>query len=139
MLPSWALGGAAAGHRLVSAAAGIGGVSVTVGTRSSKYLFGVVCCCLATLGWSLSGMFVRTVPDLDGWTVNGYRAPACALFLLVYLAVRYRGGMWRHLWPRRQPYALLIAGSFFAIGSTLYVSAVTIGTVASVSVLGATS
>lgn len=112
---------------------------MTVGTRSSKYLFGVVCCCLATLGWSLSGLFVRTVPDLDGWTVNGYRAPATAVFLLIYLALRYRGAMWRHLWPRRQPHALLIAGLFFAVGSTLYVTAVTKGTVASVSVLGATS
>jgi drug/metabolite transporter (DMT)-like permease len=84
-------------------------------------------------------MFVRTVPDLDGWTVNGYRAPACSLFLLIYLAIRYRGQMWRHLWPKRQPHALLIAGLFFAVGSTAYVTAVTMGTVASVSVLGATS
>ena len=112
---------------------------MTVGTRSSKYLFGVVCCCLATLGWSLSGVFVRTAPELGGWEVNGYRAPACSLFLLIYLAIRYRGDMWRHLWPKHQPYALLIAGLFFAAGSTLYVTALTKGTVASVSVLGATS
>jgi drug/metabolite transporter (DMT)-like permease len=111
----------------------------TSSSGGSKYLLGVVCCCLATLGWSLSGLFVRTVPELDGWTVNGYRAPACSLFLLVYLAARYRGQMWRHLWPKRQPHALLIAGLFFALGSTLYVTAVTKGTVASVSVLGATS
>ena len=43
------------------------------------------------------------------------------------------------LWPKRQPHALLIAGLFFAVGSTLYVDALTKGTVASVSVLGATS
>lgn len=112
---------------------------MTAGARSSKYLLGVVCCCLATLGWSLSGLFVRTAPELDGWAVNGYRAPATSVFLFIYLALRYRGAMWRHLWPRRQPYALLIAGLFFATGSTLYVTALTQGTVASVSVLGATS
>jgi drug/metabolite transporter (DMT)-like permease len=111
-------------------------VSATAG--SSKYLFGIACVCLATLGWSLSGLFVRWVPGLDGWTVNGYRAPAMSICLLLYLALRYRGDLLRHLWPR-QPQALLIVGAFFGIGSTLYVYALTMGNVASVSVLGATS
>ena len=106
--------------------------------RSSRYLFGIACCCLATLGWSLSGLFVRWVPELDGWGVNGYRAPATSICLLVYLAARYRGDLMRHLWPK-QPQALLAVGLFFGIGSTLYVYALTMGTVASVSVLGATS
>jgi DME family drug/metabolite transporter len=111
---------------------------MTAAARSSRYLFGIACCCLATLGWSLSGQFVRWVPELDGWTVNGYRAPATAICLLIYLALRYRGDLGRHLWPK-QPQALLAVGIFFGVGSTLYVSAVTIGSVASVSVLGATS
>jgi len=111
---------------------------MTVPARSSRYLFGIGCCCLATLGWSLSGLFVRWVPELDGWTINGYRAPATAICLLIYLALRYRSDLGRHLWPK-QPQALLVVGTFFGVGSTLYVSAVTIGSVASVSVLGATS
>ena len=111
---------------------------MTAAARSSRYLFGIACCCLATLGWSLSGLFVRWVPELDGWTVNGYRAPATAICLLIYLALRYRADLGRHLWPKR-PQALLAVGIFFGVGSTLYVSAVTIGSVASVSVLGATS
>src|SRR5882724_8071570 len=106
--------------------------------RSSRYLFGIGCCCLATLGWSLSGLFVRWVPGLDGWAVNGYRAPATSICLLIYLALRYRGELMRHLWPK-QPQALLVVGLFFGVGSTLYVYALTMGTVASVSVLGATS
>lgn len=112
---------------------------MTAAGRSSKYLWGVFCVCLATLGWSLSGLFVRTAPELDGWAVNGYRAPATSIFLLIYLVLRYRGAVWRHLWPARQPHALVIAALFFGIGSTLYVTALTMGTVASVSVLGATA
>ncbi len=105
---------------------------------SSKYLWGIACVCLATVGWSLSGLFVRWVPGLDGWAVNGYRAPATSICLLVYLALRYRRDLLRHLWPR-QPQALFLVGAFFGVGSTLYVYALTMGTVASVSVLGATS
>lgn len=111
---------------------------MTAADRSSRYVFGVACCSLATLGWSLSGLFVRWVPDLDAWTINGYRGPATALFLLTYLAIRYRSDLPRHLWPE-QPQALIAVGTFFAVGSTLYVCAVAMGTVASVSVLGATS
>ena len=111
---------------------------MTAADRSSRYLFGIGCCCLATLGWSLSGLFVRWVPDLDGWSVNGYRAPATAVCLLIYLAVRYRTKLPRHLWPK-QPQALFVVAAFFGIGSTLYVYALTMGNVASVSVLCATS
>ena len=111
---------------------------MTVPARSSRYLFGIGCCCLATLGWSLSGLFVRWVPELDGWSVNGYRAPATAVCLLIYLAVRYRTELPRHLWPK-QAQALFAVAGFFGIGSTLYVYALTMGNVASVSVLCATS
>ena len=68
---------------------------MTVPVRSSRYLFGIGCCCLATLGWSLSGLFVRWVPGLDGWAVNGYRAPATSICLLIYLALRYRSELRR--------------------------------------------
>jgi drug/metabolite transporter, DME family len=111
---------------------------MTAADRSSRYLLGIACCCLATLGWSLSGVFVRWVPELDGWGINGYRAPATAICLLIYLAARYRGELMRHLWPKQRQ-ALFVVAGFFGIGSTLYVYALTMGTVASVSVLGATS
>ena len=54
------------------------------------------------------------------------------------LSLRYRGELPRHLGPK-EPQALLSVGIFFGVGSTFYVYALTKGTVASVSVLGATS
>lgn len=126
-------------RKLALRSAGLSGeFGVSAAAGSSKYLWGVACVCLATLGWSLSGLFVRWVPELDGWTVNGYRAPATSICLLIYLALRYRGDLLRHFWPR-QPQALLIAAAYFGIGTTLYAYALTVGNVASVSVLGATS
>jgi hypothetical protein len=34
------------------------------------YGTGVIFVLLATLGWSLSGLFVRLMPDLNGWQLN---------------------------------------------------------------------
>ena len=36
---------------------------------------------VATLGWSLSGMFVRALPRLDSWTINAFRGINMALVL----------------------------------------------------------
>ncbi len=106
--------------------------------RRQRVGWGILCVMLATLGWSLSGVFVRALPGLDAWTMNAYRAGSTSVLLLVYLAVRYRGALGRHLWPG-QPHALAIAGVFFAGGSTLYLLALTMASVASVSCLGATA
>ena len=105
-----------------------------VGSRS----YGIALVAAAAVLWSTGGLFVRWVPELDGWGVNGYRAPATAVCLLIYLAVRYRSELPRHLWPK-QPQALFGVAAFFGVGSTLYVYALTMGNVASVSVLCATS
>ncbi len=102
------------------------------------YLRGILFCCLATVCWSLSGAFVRSVPTLDPWTVNAYRGLSAGISLLIYLCVRYRGGVVARLMPA-EPLGFAISAFFFAAGSTLYIVALSMASVASVSVLGATS
>jgi len=41
-----------------------------LGTSEQSYGSGVFFVFLATLGWSLSGIFVRLMPELDGWQLN---------------------------------------------------------------------
>jgi drug/metabolite transporter (DMT)-like permease len=100
--------------------------------------WGVACVVLATLGWSLSGVFVRALPGLEAWTMNAYRAGCTSILLLVYLAIRYRADVGRHLWPAER-HGLVIVGIVFAGGSTLYLLALTMASVASVACIGATA
>lgn len=102
------------------------------------YLRGILFCCLATVCWSLSGAFVRSVPAVDPWTINAYRGFSTGICLLIYMLVRYRGDAVRRIFPA-QPLGFVIAAGFFAGGSTLYILALSMASVASVSVLGATS
>jgi len=93
---------------------------------------------LATLGWSLSGLFVRLMPDLDGWQINCWRGYWMAVALMIYLVAVYGRGAYRKFLdiPR---VALFASALFFALGSTLYVSSLTMVSTATVSVIGATS
>jgi drug/metabolite transporter (DMT)-like permease len=93
---------------------------------------------MATVGWSLSGAFVRHLPGLTGWQINCWRGLFMALALLLWLTVRYRSQL-----PARvaevPKVALIAAGSFFALGSTLYVTALTMASTANVACLTATA
>lgn len=103
-----------------------------------SYGTGVIYVLLATLGWSLSGIFVRFMPGLDGWQINCWRGLFLAIVLFLYLAAIYRGHVFtqfRNLpWP-----ALLATAIFFSFGSTMYVAALTKLSVATVSVIGASA
>jgi EamA domain-containing membrane protein RarD len=57
--------------------------------RPQSYAAGVVLVILATVGWSLSGMFVRFVPELNGWQINCWRGYWMSTCLLIYLTFRY--------------------------------------------------
>ena len=93
---------------------------------------------LATLGWSLSGVFVRLLPGLDGWQINCWRGYWMSVALLVYLLAVYGRGTAAKF--REVPLvALLAAAGFFSLGSTLYVTSLTMVSTAVVSVIGATS
>lgn len=111
-----------------------------IATRSEAggYLRGIMFCCLATVCWSLSGAFVRSVPAVDPWTINAYRGLSTGFCLLIYMMLRYRRATISHILPR-EPMAFIVSAGFFAAGTTLYILALSMASVASVSVLGATS
>jgi len=103
-----------------------------------KYLLGIVLVVLATVGWSLAGIFVRFLPELSGWQINSWRGLSLSIFLLIYLIVAY-GRDWQRRF-RAVPTTAMLAGSgFFAVGSTLYVTSLTLTSTANVSCIGAMS
>ena len=94
---------------------------------------------LAVAGFSLSGAFVRHVPGLTGWQINCWRGLAMAATLSLYLILAYGlNGAWQRL-RAVPPAAMLACAGFFAVGSTLYVTALTLTSTANVSAIGATS
>lgn len=102
------------------------------------YGTGVLFVLLATVGWSLAGVFVRFLPGLDGWQINCWRGFWMSVFLLVYLVAVYgRDTLARF---RAIPlFALCATAAFFTAGSTLYVTSLTLAGTATVSVIGALS
>ena len=93
---------------------------------------------MATLGWSLSGLFVRFMPELDGWQINCWRGFWTCTALLCFLVAQY-GSEAFSLFRRIPLAALLLSAGFFAFGSTMYVISLTLASVGVVSVIGATS
>jgi drug/metabolite transporter, DME family len=104
----------------------------------SPYARGVLLVIAATVLWSLSGLFVRNVPSVDPWTLNAYRGFSTGCFLSLYMLIRYGRAAWGHV-AQSGLKAILLSGGFFALGSTLYIVALSLASVASVSCLGATS
>lgn len=102
------------------------------------YQAGVVFVLLATLGWSLSGTFVRFMPNLDGWQINCWRGFWTGVILFVYLAITYGKDVFRRFLAVPTP-ALLASALFFSIGSTMYVASLALISTAVVSVIGATA
>ena len=92
----------------------------------------------ATLFWSLSGVFVRWLPGVDPWTFNAWRGLGMGLALVAWTLVRYGRGAGALFW-RADPVAVLTAAGFFALGSSLYILAMQLTSIAAVSCLGATS
>jgi drug/metabolite transporter (DMT)-like permease len=97
---------------------------------------GVFYVLLAVLGWSLSGVFVRFLPDLSGWQINCWRGYWMSVALLIYLVAVY--GRDTHRRFLEIPWKGMVgAAFFFAFGSTLYVTSLTYASTAVVSVIGA--
>jgi drug/metabolite transporter, DME family len=99
---------------------------------------GVLYVLLANLGWSLSGIFVRSLPNLDFWQINCWRGYWAACALLAYLIVAYGRQVPQKFRELPRP-AMVLSALFFAVGTTFYVLSLTKISTATVSVIGATS
>jgi drug/metabolite transporter, DME family len=99
---------------------------------------GVVYVLLANLGWSLSGIFVRSLPSLDFWQINCWRGYWAAFALLAYLVIAYGRNVPQKFRELPRP-AMILSAFFFAVGTTFYVLSLTKISTATVSVIGATS
>jgi drug/metabolite transporter (DMT)-like permease len=108
------------------------------GSRPGDYAIGLACTFGATLLWSLSGVFVRLLPDLDTFQINGWRGLFAAVAVLVILGARGAGGLARRF-VRLDPTAAGLLAGFFAIGSTNYILALERASVAAVACLAAGS
>ena len=101
-------------------------------------LRGILLVAGATFFWSLSGVFVRWLPDIDPWSFNAFRGLGLGLSMALWIALRYGRGSLNLL--RRSPVAgLLVSAGFFALGSSLYIASLDLASVAAVSCLTATS
>ena len=103
-----------------------------------SYRTGILYVLVAELGWSLSGIFVRLMPDLSGWQLNCWRGYWTGVWLLAFLIIIYGRGTWSKF-RAVPPAGLIFSAGFFAAGSTLYVTSLTLVNTATVSVIGATS
>jgi drug/metabolite transporter, DME family len=108
------------------------------GESTQTYTRGVSFVLLATLGWSLSGLFVRLMPELSGWELNCWRGFWTAVSILCYLVMTY-GHNTLAVFQRVPLPALLLSAGFFAFGSTMYVTSLTLVSTAVISIIGATS
>jgi drug/metabolite transporter, DME family len=109
------------------------------GPREQTFATGITFVLLATLGWSLSGIFVRFLPGLSGWEINCWRGLSMSLALVAWLLAMYglRGTIEKfHAIPLP---AMVACAGFFALGSTLYVTSLTLTSTANVSAIGAIS
>ena len=106
--------------------------------HSSQSKQGVALVVMATLGWSLSGLFVRLLPGLDGWQITCWRGFWLSITLLVYLGARHGTGVAQAFKdvPRG---AMIVSAICFAVGTTCYVASLTLVNTATVSTIGATS
>lgn len=104
----------------------------------SNFMKGVLLIGGATLFWSLSGVFLRFVPTVDPWTLNAYRGASMSLALLVWMLLSQRRALIGHF-RKSAPLALFATACFFGVGSSLYVLAMQMASVAAVSCVAATS
>jgi drug/metabolite transporter (DMT)-like permease len=97
---------------------------------------GIALLLLATIGWSLSGIFVRFMPGIDGWQINAWRGLTTAVVLSLYLVAAHGRQTWQHV-AAVPPKALAIYALCFTTGSTFYIISLTLTSTATVATIGA--
>jgi len=107
-------------------------------TERHRYLKGVALIVAATILLSLSGVFVRLMATNDPWLINGYRAGSMSITLVVFLLATYGRQTWSRFASIERP-TMLSVSLFFAVGTTLYVVALSRTSIANVSCLTATA
>jgi drug/metabolite transporter (DMT)-like permease len=106
--------------------------------KQQSFRAGIIMVLLATVCWSLAGMFVRLVPGLNGWQINCWRGFSMGVVLMLWLLLIYGRNTPARF--REIPLGAMISSAgFFALGSTMYVTALTFTSTANVSALGATA
>jgi drug/metabolite transporter, DME family len=103
-----------------------------------NYLKGVAIMVAATVLLSLSGVFVRLLTTTDPWQINSYRAGSMSVALLVFLLAVYGRQTWSRF-AAIERRAMLAVSLVFAVGSTLYVVAISRTSIANVACLTATA
>ena len=73
---------------------------------------------LATVGWSLSGLFVRFMPELSGFQINCWRGFWTSVTILCYLVLVY-GSDAVNVFSRIPMMGLLLSAGFFACFSAI--------------------
>jgi drug/metabolite transporter (DMT)-like permease len=104
------------------------------GFNRRDYAKGVAAVLAATLFWSLSGLFIRVIPNADVWQITAGRAITMSLGLLLFLLAIYGRGTFARF-HKIDRWALLGAAGFFAVGSTLYIVSLTLAGTANVACL----
>ena len=107
-------------------------------TQRRDYLKGFLLVFASTVLFSLSGVFVRLLTAPDPWRISFYRAGSMSIAVLAFLVTLYGRQTW-HRFAALDRRALLAVSLFFALGSTLYILAVSRTSVANVSCLTATA
>lgn len=113
-------------------------LAVPVLVPAPRRLLGFLLVLGASFGWSLAGLFTRLLEDTPPLAANGARSLGMSLALTLYLVVRYGRELPARI--RRVPLAAHLAcGTFFAVGSSLYIVSYSLASVAVVACLGSLS
>ena len=91
---------------------------------------------LAPIFWSITGLVIRLLEESDEWQINFYRSTSLALFLLVYLVLKYRANFWQVI--RASGGKAVLAGVFIGIAMFSNIIAMQHTTIANATMVMAT-